>query len=147
MPKKLKQVRPLALALIWHEGRLLLSEGYDSIKNQTFYRPLGGRIEFGEYGHQTLRRELLEEIGAEIGQIRYRGMPESIFTFEGKPGHEIALLYEAVFLDAAFYERETIEGQDDHKTLFSARWLPPDTFRQGDVPLYPDALLDLIDQE
>ena len=36
------------------------------MKGQIFYRPLGGVIEFGERGAETVARELKEEIGADV---------------------------------------------------------------------------------
>ena len=52
-------------------GKILALAGHDPIKNEVFYRPLGGGIEFGEYAAQTIARELQEEIGAEVVDIRY----------------------------------------------------------------------------
>lgn len=39
---KPSEIRVLALALIRDGERLFLSQGYDSVKQQTFYRALGG---------------------------------------------------------------------------------------------------------
>ena len=44
-----------------------------------------------------------EEIGAEICNIHYLGTLENIFTFEGRPKHEIVLVYEADLVDEALY--------------------------------------------
>ena len=60
---KAGKIRPLAICVFLHQGRILVSVGYDSVKKQTFYRPLGGKIEFGEPSAETVRRELMEEIG------------------------------------------------------------------------------------
>ena len=75
-----KQIRAKALGVIQHEGRLLVFEGYDSVKDETYYRPLGGGIEFGETGAQAMAREIREEIGAEVTNVRYLGLSENIFT-------------------------------------------------------------------
>ncbi len=68
---KTSQIRPIALCLFRHADKLLVFEGYDEIKRQTFYRPLGGAIEFGEYSHETIAREIREELGAEVAGVRY----------------------------------------------------------------------------
>jgi NADH pyrophosphatase NudC (nudix superfamily) len=65
------KVRPLAIGVFRHKGRILAAEGYDRVKKQTFYRPLGGKIEFGETGAEAVARELLEEIGAAVTDLRY----------------------------------------------------------------------------
>ncbi|MCA9941424.1 MAG: NUDIX domain-containing protein, partial [Anaerolineales bacterium] len=58
-------IRPLVICLFRHKNHILVMEGYDPVKQQTFYRPLGGGIEFGEHSAIALRRELREELGAE----------------------------------------------------------------------------------
>ena len=45
---KKNRIRPLAICVFLNNNRILVAEGYDPIKQQTFYRPLGGGIEFGE---------------------------------------------------------------------------------------------------
>jgi ADP-ribose pyrophosphatase YjhB (NUDIX family) len=55
----------MALALIRRRQEILVEEGCDEIKNETFFRLLGGRIEFGERGAHAVRRELREELGVE----------------------------------------------------------------------------------
>lgn len=51
-----QQIRTIVLGIFRHEGRLLVFEGHDPIRGVTFYRPLGGGVEFGEYGHDALVR-------------------------------------------------------------------------------------------
>lgn len=140
------KIRPLAICIFRHGDRILAAEGFDSVKQQTFYRPLGGRIEFGERGAETIIRELREEIKAEVTNIRYLGTLENIFTYEGQQGHEIVLVYDGQFTDSLLYERDGIEGwEDDLKLLFTAHWRTVDFFRAPDAPpLYPDGLVDLI---
>jgi len=140
------KIRPLAICIFRHGDHILAAEGFDSVKQQTFYRPLGGRIEFGERGAETIVRELREEIKAEVTNIRYLGTLENIFTYEGQQGHEIVLVYDGQLTDSALYERDGIEGwEDDLKLLFTAHWRTVDFFRAPDAPpLYPDGLLDLI---
>ncbi|MBU4225503.1 MAG: NUDIX domain-containing protein [Chloroflexi bacterium] len=60
-----EKIRPIAICVCCHKDKILVAEGHDSKKNQTFYRPLGGTIEFGERGEETVRREFVEEIGTE----------------------------------------------------------------------------------
>ena len=143
----MNHIRPLAICVFSHNGRILAAEGIDPTKgNQFFYRPVGGGIEFGEYAEQTLVRELREELNAEITNLRYLGTLENIFTFDGTPGHEIVLVYDGEFTDRTLYERAWIDGSegemDDLK--FRAVWLPLEHFRAGSPPLYPDGLYALL---
>lgn len=41
---KFKEIRPIALGLAIKNNKLLVSEGFDKVKNETFYRCLGGGI-------------------------------------------------------------------------------------------------------
>jgi 8-oxo-dGTP pyrophosphatase MutT (NUDIX family) len=98
------KIRPIAICVFRHKDRILVAEGYDPVKKQTFYRPLGGGIEFGEKSDHTVRRELLEEINAEVGELWYLGALENIFVFNGAPGHEIVLVYDGVLKDSGLYD-------------------------------------------
>lgn len=139
---KIPTIRPIVIALFIHDGCILVGDGYDPVKEQNFYRPLGGAIEFGEYGEAALRREIREELNAEISNIRYLGMMENLFTFDGIPGHEIVLVYDAAFADPARYEQKSFVGNEGG-TPFTATWLPPSAFNQVS-PIYPEGILAFL---
>lgn len=141
------KVRPLAICVFRRGDSILVAQGYDKIKRQVFYRPLGGRIEFGERAADTVARELREEIQQDVRDLRYLGTLENIFTYEGQPGHEIVLVFDGAFVDERVYDRETIVGvaaDDELAPPFTACWKPLAFFRSGAAPLYPDGLLALL---
>jgi 8-oxo-dGTP pyrophosphatase MutT (NUDIX family) len=140
------RIRPLAICLFSHHGRILVAEGYDPLKQQRFYRPLGGGIEFGEPAVDTLHRELREELGVAIQDLRYIGTLENIFTFNGEKGHEIVLVYDGAFVDASLYELEQIQGHEDNHLPFTALWKRLDEFTPQ-TPVYPDGLIDLLQRQ
>ena len=90
-----EKIRPLAVAIIAKGNNVLAMKGYDDIKGETFYRLVGGGIEFGEKGEETIKREFMEELGFEPLNICYTKTVENIFEFNGKKGHEIVLVYSA----------------------------------------------------
>ena len=145
-PRRRRHARPIAICVIRDVDRIFVSEGRDSHKQETFYRTLGGTIEFGERGEQTVRRGLLEEIRAEITSLRYLGTLENIFMLEGVPGHEIVLVYEGDFVDGSMYGRPVIVGQEGEKAI-EAKWMPVADFRNGMSHLYPEGLLELLDRD
>jgi ADP-ribose pyrophosphatase YjhB (NUDIX family) len=138
-----RPVRPIAICVIEHQGRLLVFEAEDAVKGDTFYRPLGGGIEFGELGADCIRRELREEIGAEVEGITYLGTIENRFVCDGEPGHEIVLVYRARFSDPARYREETITVHEETETL-TARWMELADFRSDAARLVPSELLGLL---
>jgi len=137
-------IRPLAICLFKKGESILAGEGYDSAKKDYYYRPIGGGIEYGEKSLDALKREVYEEISAEIKNINYLGTIENIFTFNGELGHEIVVVYEAEFKDEAFYNMDTFTGEEDDGTVFSLKWIPVSEFGPNNLRLVPDGLLDLI---
>jgi len=138
------RIRPLALCLFRRDdGALLVVPGYDTVKRQRFYRPLGGEIEFGERAEAAAQREVREEIGAEVDGLLLLGVFENLFVYQGERGHELVWLFEGRFADPSFYEREVIDC-DEGGARFEARWVPVDLFVRGEAPLYPDGLLELL---
>lgn len=140
------QVRAIAICLIHRANEIFVAKGFDNVKESHFYRPLGGKIEFGEYGYRTVAREFQEEIGAELTGIRYLFTLENLFSFEGKRGHEIVRVYEGSFADASLYERVQVEGKDDGDVIFTALWMPLEIFRRGEARLVPERLLELLNE-
>jgi ADP-ribose pyrophosphatase YjhB (NUDIX family) len=139
-------VRALAIGVIRRDDDcILVFEGQDTLLGKTFYRPLGGGIEFGELGHQALVREIHEEVGVAISVVRQLGTLESIFTYQGRPGHEIVLAYEARFEAEGLYSQDTWQGRQDDGSPLCVLWKALAAFREGRALLYPDGLLALID--
>jgi len=141
---KAGQIRPLAIGIFRRADQILVFEGYDPASGETFYRPLGGAIEFGEYGHQALAREVREEIGTEIENIRYLGLSENLFTFAGKEGHEIVLIYEGDLVGSAIRGQDLVMGREDDGSPLKVVWAPLAHFQRGEAILYPDGLLELL---
>ena len=144
---KPNKLRPLAVAVIRREDAIFVGE-YESDKPQYahFYRPTGGKIEFQESGAETAKREFMEEVQLEITITGYLDTLESIFTYRGKPHHELVRVYTADFVaDGCYAQDFTVHGTDDKRVLFLAKWMPLQVFRDGQVPLFPDGLLGLLD--
>jgi 8-oxo-dGTP pyrophosphatase MutT (NUDIX family) len=141
------RVRPIALCLFRHEGKILVGEGWDEAKGQTYYRPLGGRIEFGEYGAQTVVREIREELEAQVVEVEYLFTLENVFTHNGEAGHEITLVYDGRFADRSLYEREEIEGHEDEVFPITGVWKSIEDFGVGGAILYPTGLWERLQEE
>ena len=136
-----KKIRVLALGLIQDRNRLFLSQGYDSVKQETFYRALGGGVDFGEHSRQALQREFIEEIEADLTNIRYLGCLENIFVHNDKPGHEIVQLYKCDFADPKFYRIEQLTFNEGKREK-TALWIPLERLQSGELILYPENFLE-----
>jgi ADP-ribose pyrophosphatase YjhB (NUDIX family) len=133
----------VALAIVRRDDDLLVYEGNDPTRDQTFYRPLGGGVEFGERADEAVGRELREELGVELRAVTLIGVLENIFELFGRPHHEIVFLFDAEIADPLVYAPGFVgEILDDP---FPVVWLPRSDFASGARILYPAGLLDLLD--
>ena len=145
--RKKRRIRPLALCVFRRGDKIFVARGHDAHKDEAFYRPIGGRIEFGERGAEAVAREVREEIDADVTDLVYLGTLENIFRYEGKRHHEIVMIYDGAFCDPAMNRDDfTVTGVDNGESLYQASWMRLDFFRaQNAPPLYPAGLLQLLD--
>ena len=138
---KFKEIRPIVLGLAIKNNKLLVGEGFDNIKNETFYRCLGGGIEFLEKSSDALKREFKEEIGADIIIKYFLGISENIFTYKGKNAHELILFYSIDIADCDYKEEYHII---DEKENYKAKWIDINEFKNKNKILYPEEVFKYI---
>ncbi|MDO8593030.1 MAG: NUDIX domain-containing protein [bacterium] len=135
------KIRPVALLVAMKNNKILVIAGYDYHKKENFYRLIGGGIEFGETGKEALKREVKEEIKAEIKNVKYLGLIENLFNYEGKGMHEIILVYKAEFKDKNIYKKEEMKILDSRHPQ-KAYWLNKKAVLKE--KFYPEELRKLI---
>ena len=138
---KFKEIRPIVLGVAVKDGKLLVSEGFDKVKNQTFYRCLGGGIEFEEKSDIALKREFKEEIDASINVGDFLGISENIFTFNGKNGHELVLFYNVDINEKDYKDEYVILDEKCHSPV---KWIDINEFKNNEKILYPEEVLKYI---
>ncbi|MEA5576638.1 NUDIX hydrolase [Anabaena sp. UHCC 0451] len=138
------QIRVIVLALIRDGDRIFVSEGYDPTKQSTFYRALGGGVEFGETSLIALEREFQEEIQADLTNILYLNCIENLFNFDGKQGHEIIQLYQCDFADPKFYQIESLTFSETPEKKHRALWIDIAKFKSGELRLVPEVFFDYL---
>ena len=139
----MSHIRPIAICIFRNQDKILVYEEYDFVKEQTFYRPLGGGIEFGETSEETIHREMLEEMNVEVTDLKYLCTLENIFVFNGKPGHEIVVVYDGRLVNSGLYEQAEMSGLEADGNPLRVLWKRISEFGP-DVPLYPDGLLEIL---
>jgi 8-oxo-dGTP pyrophosphatase MutT (NUDIX family) len=142
----MNRIRPIAICVFRRNNKILVSEGYDPVKGETFYRPLGGGIEFSETSKETICRELWEELNVEVDDksLKYLGTVENIFMFNGAPGHEIVLIYDGALKEPELYDRPVLLGREANGEEIHAIWKSLDQFGDGKCILYPTGLVEIL---
>lgn len=132
---KFKEIRPIVLGIAVRNNKLLVEEGYDKVKKNTFYRCLGGGIEFLEKSDEALKREFIEEINSKINVKDFLGVSENVFTYNGKQAHEIVFYYSIDIKDEDYKdEYEILDSTNSTKVT----WIDIEDFKQGKATLYPE---------
>jgi len=138
MPKNYNPytIRPKAMCIFERDGFMLASLGYDRVKDEHFYRLFGGSIEYGETSTQAIKREIKEELGCKVLNLKYVGIIENIFTFNGRLGHQIAFLYQGDLSNKRLYHKTGLHIKEkDYE--FKAEWIPVADVISGKKIVYP----------
>ena len=92
---------------------------------------------------EMILREVQEELGQSITDLRLLGTLESLFIYNGKSGHEIVQVYDASFTDPSVYRHAQIKGHESDGAPFTVRWHDSSSFSEQ-APLVPKGLGDLL---
>ena len=138
---KFKEIRPIVLGIIKKENKILVSEGYDKVKNEVFYRCIGGGIEFLENSKEALKREFKEELNIDISVGKFLGIAENIFTYNGKDAHELILFYNVDINKKNYKETyHIVEGNCES----DAMWIDIDKFKNKELKIYPEQMFKYL---
>lgn len=106
-----------------------------------YHRLIGGSVEFGETHRDAIVREVDEELGAQVRELRYLGVVENLFHLDGLPGHEIVFIYSGRLDPEPALEGATLLEMDG--AVVPVVWRPV-ADAQEEVPLYPAAVSDWL---
>jgi len=104
------RISPAVIALIERDGKALLAR--NARTQMPFYSTLAGFVEVGESLEQCLRREIREEAGIEITDIRYFGSQSWTFS------NSLMVGFTATWASGELHE--------DPTEIADARWFGPD---------------------
>ena len=141
-----RDIRPVAIGVVRRGDDLLVFEARDEEAEETFYRPPGGGLRFGEPAADAVVREFEEELGWAVTVEERLGVVENIFTFDGTAGHEYDVVFAVAPDDASVYDREEFVGTESDGEEFRVCWKSLDEFRDdGAPPLYPEGLRSVLE--
>ena len=132
MPNEITQK---AMCVFVKDGRTLLSGGWD--ENKDFFRPLGGHIEEGEKPGEAVKREIMEELGSEIENLKFFGSKKFHFTYHGQEMDEEVFIFYGNLSKQELYEKNPIKINDNGRE-FVAEWVPIPEALSAEKPLYPE---------
>jgi ADP-ribose pyrophosphatase YjhB (NUDIX family) len=132
--------------LFRHRGQILTISGQDPGKPEPHYGVPGGGVEFGETSEQALRREMREELGAEIADLELLSVSEEILEVQGQTHHAVVFLYEGRFADTGFYARQVIPYVEGPEPRAKATWMPASVFVSGEKRLVPELLVKMLQE-
>jgi NAD+ diphosphatase len=113
------RVTPAVIMLVEKDGELLLARNRRFAG--LFYSVLAGFVEPGETLEQAVAREVREEVGVEVTDIRYFGSQSWPFPSQLMIG----------FLASFSAGKITVDGRE----LIEAGWFTADRLRKGDIQL------------
>ena len=141
------EIRASAIGILIFRDHLLCFEGQDTVKGETYYRPLGGGIVFGERAADAVVREFREEIQRQVEVVEYLGTIENIFTSEGQPGHQIMAEFWVRFAPGEEPgDLRPLDAVESNGEEFLGHWLPLTAILDGAYTLYPDGLVERLAQ-
>lgn len=144
---KEQTTKAIAQCIIRDGDAILVRKGFDSQKEEFFFKAPGGTIEFGEYSWATIRRQIKKEIGQEIKNLTFVGPIESIFQYEGQNCHEIVFVFEGEIANKEMYKQKKIEIGPPKNMGFMVEWKLLSDFYRKKAVLYPDGLLEMLKRQ
>lgn len=98
-------------AIIKNKNKILVHHE----KSKKHVTLIGGRIKSGEDSITALKREILEEIGADTEYVKSSSYVENFFEVKGKKYHEILIVHEMKFCDESMYQKEVFKSIEERK--------------------------------
>ena len=146
-----RDIRAVALAVVTRETadgeELLVFELRDDDADETFYRPPGGGVHFGEAAADAAEREFEEELGVAATATERLAVLENRFTFEREAGHEYDFVYRVEPADGDLYTREELTGTETDGSEYRVTWQSLAELRaERSPPLYPEGLVAVLSE-
>ena len=108
--------------VINHNGKILVHRNI----NKGHCALIGGRVEIGESSEETVKREVMEEVGKEIEVTGYVATVENFFEMKGSKYHEILFIHRGEFVNEEDKKIEYTLKNLEWKDYLQYEWLELD---------------------
>ena len=131
-PKRIFQMRIAGLG--FRDGHVLVHRAV----HETFWTFPGGRAEVGETSEETLKREMVEELGVEVKVGRLLWAVENFFRYEERDWHELGFYYLMELPESFPFHSTDIVHRivDTHELEFKWVKATRDSLKALDIPPY-----------
>lgn len=127
------KVIDVAAGLVFHEGKLLITQRYFHGHLGGLWEFPGGKVEQGESFEQCLKRELMEELG--------------ITVEVGKQVEEITHSYPEKTVHLRFFKCAWLSGEALPHQCQALAWITPQQLSSVEFPAADARLLDLLKRD
>ena len=140
-----QRIRAKAVCVVRQKGKVLLIDTHAPERPDIrVLIPVGGGIDFGEHSKDTAVRETLEEINAEVVNLRFMGVIENMFSHDEVDYHEHIFAYEGDFADKSLYDQNEIPGVESSGWEFVCRWIDVELLKSRKVLFFPTQMLEWL---
>ena len=137
-------IRAKVVCVLRDARRVLLMRITDPHDGRQMLIPPGGGVEFGERLDDAVVREVFEEVGLRIERPRRLGMLENVFSFAGKPEHELIFVYDAPCSDVRLCAQTEVAITESNGHVFTGQWVTLEEVATSALQLVPDGLFELL---
>ncbi len=121
--------------LAFREGHVLVHRAV----HEPFWTFPGGRAEIGETSEETLKREMVEELGVSVKVGRLLWIVENFFHYEKRDWHELGFYYLMEIPESfPFRPHDIVHQLEDGKDVLEFKWVPAskEALKALDIPPY-----------
>lgn len=138
-----RRIRVSARGVVTRGGELLVAR--ERADDGPFHYLLGGGVKFGEHSADALRREFDEELGVTVENVSHLETYEEVFSYDGRPRHEVWRVYETNIAEKWPYETDAFEGYEPElDEPIECVWKSPSAFTDAGETLYPEQFVDRL---
>lgn len=127
-----------AAVIIIHNNKILVHKNV----NYDHYALVGGRIMIGENSSETVKREILEELGKEIVIEEYIATLENFFEMKRTKYHEIMFVYKAEFKNEEDRYIESKMENREGKNYLEYEWIELDKINE--CKILPETIKEIL---